>query len=100
MAEPEPTDALEDYRDDLLSLVRSDDEQFSQISFFESVSEILEDAGFFDEVEKGYLSIESAGIQIDGYAWNELEKTFEETLQENCLGFSRTLHHFTPFTSL
>lgn len=49
--------------------------QFPEESFFTVVTEKLSDAGILDNVEYCPYKNTQKGIRIDGYCWNELERT-------------------------
>ena len=59
---------------DLCAIGAEANESFPQESFFDFVSELLSNAGILDNVEYCPYVNSRAGIKIDGYSWNELEK--------------------------
>lgn len=49
---------------------------FPEESFFEVATSKLSEAGILDNVEAALYKNSRKGIRIDGYSWNELERTF------------------------
>ena len=68
-------DEIDEYRRDLLNQIATNQNQHSEFAFFQIVSEMLEDAGDFDNIEEKYINIESRGIRANGYCWNEIDRT-------------------------
>jgi hypothetical protein len=67
-----------EYKKDFLNKVRlaaENDYSFEQEAFFEFASNLLSEAGILDNVEYSPFVNSSKGMKIDGYSWNELEKT-------------------------
>ena len=52
-----------------------DDSTFEQEAFFEVTTSMLSEAGILDNVSYAPFISTSRGMRIDGYSWNELEKT-------------------------
>ena len=72
-------DELSQFKKDLYQDIIIDsaiDEVFPEESFFDVSCRLLEDAGFIDNVEYSSFRDSRKGIKVDGYAWNELERTF------------------------
>lgn len=71
-------DAKKDFRSDLLNRLKAtaiDTHSFEEELFFEELAELLQGAGILDNIEYSPFRNSSKGMRIDGYAWNELEKT-------------------------
>ncbi|MDB4634102.1 AIPR family protein [Rubripirellula sp.] len=51
------------------------EEVFPEESYFEYVSDLLSEAGMLDNVQYSPYRNSRKGIRIDGYSWNELERT-------------------------
>jgi hypothetical protein len=67
-----------DFRRDLLNrlkLTALEHLSFEEELFFEEVSELLQSAGILDDIEYAPYRSTSKGMRLDGYSWNELEKT-------------------------
>lgn len=60
---------------DLCSIGAEANDTFPQEGFFDYVHELLSEAGILDNIEYCPYINSKAGIKIDGYSWNELEKT-------------------------
>ena len=69
-------DLLEYHRElfDLCAIGAEANDAFPQESFFEYVTELLSDAGILDNIVYCPFVNSRAGIKIDGYSWNSLEK--------------------------
>lgn len=52
-----------------------DDSTFEQEAFFEVSTSMLSEAGILDNVSYAQFISTTRGMRIDGYSWNELEKT-------------------------
>ena len=52
------------------------DGQFPEESFFEVTTSLLSEAGILDNVEHSPYRDSRQGMRLDGYSWNELERTF------------------------
>lgn len=71
-------DDLLEYKSEIfksISLDSDTNEVFPEESYFEYASELLSNAGILDNVEYCPYKNSKKGIRIDGYNWNELEKT-------------------------
>lgn len=71
-------DELREYKNSIfhaISIESDSNEVFPKESYFEYVSELLSDAGILDNVEYCPYQNSSRGVRIDGYSWNELERT-------------------------
>jgi hypothetical protein len=71
-------DDLQEYKNTLYDTASWDSEAnevFPEESFFEYVTELLSETGILDNVEYCPYRNSNRGIKIDGYSWNELEKT-------------------------
>ncbi|MGQ4277610.1 AIPR family protein [Pseudidiomarina sp. E22-M8] len=67
-----------DFRDEFINKIRLaslDGHNFEEEEFFSEVSELLEGAGILDNIEYSPYRNSTRGMRVDGYAWNELEKT-------------------------
>tara|TARA_X000000950_G_scaffold262538_1_gene333912 strand:- start:1746 stop:3854 length:2109 start_codon:yes stop_codon:yes gene_type:complete len=70
--------SLEDYNQDLFNRIQISTEvnsTFAEEEFFNETSTLLSEAGVLDDVEYTPFKNSSRGMRIDGYAWNDLEKT-------------------------
>lgn len=52
------------------------DKQFPEESFFEVTTSLLSEAAILDNVEFSPFKDSRQGMRLDGYSWNELERTF------------------------
>lgn len=71
-------DDLLDYKREVferISFYADADEVFPEESYFEYVSDLLSSAGILDNVEYCPYRNTRKGIRIDGFSWNELERT-------------------------
>lgn len=71
-------DELLQYKKELYNAISIDsdiNDVFPEESYFSYVSDILSDTGILDNVEYSPFKRSAAGIRIDGYSWNALEKT-------------------------
>lgn len=71
-------DDLVEYKNEIFSFATLESEKkevFPEESFFEYVSGLLSEAGILDNVEYCPYRNTIRGMKIDGYSWNELEKT-------------------------
>lgn len=69
---------LSEYKDEIFNSISIDadtNEVFPEESYFEYVSELLSNAGILDNVEYCPYRNTRKGLRIDGYSWNELERT-------------------------
>lgn len=69
---------LTNFRSDLLNRLKLNSlegQTFEEESFFVEVSDLLEDAGILDNIEYAPYRNSNKGMRLDGYAWNELERT-------------------------
>lgn len=71
-------DDLLDYKNrvyNTISIDSDNNEVFPEESYFDYVSELLSNAGILDNVQYcGYRNTRK-GLRLDGYSWNELERT-------------------------
>lgn len=49
---------------------------FPEEAFFDYVTELLSSSGYLDNIEECPYRNSQKGLRIDGYSWNELERTF------------------------
>jgi hypothetical protein len=49
---------------------------FPEEAFFDYVTELLSSSGYLDNIEECPYRNTKKGLRIDGYSWNELERTF------------------------
>ena len=69
---------VNEFRSELLNrlkLTALDNDGFEEELFFEEVSELLQNAGILDNIEYAPYRNSNKGMRLDGYSWNELEKT-------------------------
>jgi hypothetical protein len=68
---------LQEYKKDLLNLVRISADvsgDFSESKFFDDMSELLCEAGVYDDIQKDTYINSRKGIRIDGWNWNKTER--------------------------
>ena len=68
---------LQEYKKDLLNLVHISADvsgDFSESKFFDDMSEILCEAGQYDDIQKDPYINSRKGIRIDGWNWNKTER--------------------------
>jgi len=68
---------LQEYKKDLLNLVRISADvsgDFSESKFFDDMSELLCEAGVYDDIQKDAYINSRKGIRIDGWNWNKTER--------------------------
>ena len=68
---------LQEYKKDLLNLVRISADvsgDFSESKFFDDMSELLCEAGVYDDIQKDSYINSRKGIRIDGWNWNKTER--------------------------
>ena len=71
-------DDLLDYKNELYNQANigaNANNMFPEEVFFETISELLSNAGILDNVEYCPYRNTNKGMKIDGYSWNALEKT-------------------------
>ena len=69
---------LSEYKKELhldIEIESTYENQFPEESFFTVITEQLSEAGVLDNVEYSPFKDTPKGIRVDGYCWNELEKT-------------------------
>jgi hypothetical protein len=67
------------YRDELISTISEiaeKDKAYAEEAFFFTVTESLSDAGIIDNVEYSSFKNSARGMKVDGFSWNELERSF------------------------
>ena len=70
---------LESFRSDLyleIGLESHVSGLFTEESFFNVVADKLSSAGVVDNAQYSNYKNSKLGIRVDGYSWNELERTF------------------------
>ena len=70
--------SVEEYNQDLFNRIQISTEvnsTFAEEEFFNETSTLLSEAGVLDDVEYTPFKNSKRGMRIDGYAWNDLEKT-------------------------
>ena len=68
---------LQEYKKDLLNLVHISAEvsgDFAESKFFDDMSELLCEAGVYDDIQKDSYINSRKGIRIDGWNWNKTER--------------------------
>lgn len=68
---------LQDFLTELLNSLKIDAEissSFQEHNFIEYASELLSDAGIYDNIESNHFKDVNRGIRIDGFNWNPLER--------------------------
>ena len=69
---------LQDFLTELLNSLQIDAEvasPFQESNFFDYASELLSDAGIYDNIEQNDFRDINRGMKIDGFNWNPLERT-------------------------
>ena len=69
---------LKEFKQDLLNQVQVGADSggdFSESTFFDHMSELLAEAGSYDDIQKDSFINSRKGIKIDGYNWNKMEGT-------------------------
>ena len=68
---------LQEFKQDLLNLVHVAADvsgDFSESKFFDDISELLCEAGVYDDIQKDSYVNSRKGIRIDGWNWNKTER--------------------------
>ena len=68
---------LQDFLETLLNSLQIDAEiasPFQEHNFFDYASELLSDAGIYDNIEQNDFRDVNRGMKIDGFNWNPLER--------------------------
>ena len=68
---------LLEFKKDLLNKIRVSADvsgDFSEIKFFEDMSELLSEAGIYDDIHSDSYINTTKGIKIDGWNWNKTER--------------------------
>lgn len=71
-------DDLLEYKQDLVNRIRlesNDSALFEEEGFFKVSTDMMSEAGILDNVAPAAYRNSSKGMKVDGYSWNELERT-------------------------